>query len=131
LHPTGQWCKKIRGRVFYFGKDPDAALSKYLEERDDRQAGREPRRRSDGLTLRDCCNSFLTSKQRLCDTGELSPVTWQNYHDVCERLLTFFGKDRQVLDLDANDFERLRVDFAKTRGANALGHVSSEGSHDL
>jgi hypothetical protein len=31
-HPAGYWCKKIRGKIHYFGKwaDPDGALSAYL-----------------------------------------------------------------------------------------------------
>ena len=31
-HPNGQWCKKIRGKVHFFGvwSDPDAALAAYL-----------------------------------------------------------------------------------------------------
>jgi hypothetical protein len=50
-HATGQWAKKITGRLFYFGSDPDAALAKYLDEKDDRQAGRTPRQHADGLTV--------------------------------------------------------------------------------
>ncbi len=44
-HNNGQWAKKIRGRVFYFGlwEDPQGALKKYLKHRDDLHAGRKPR----------------------------------------------------------------------------------------
>jgi hypothetical protein len=44
-HPAGYWCKKIRGRLYYFGRwdDPEGALKKYLEQRDDLHAGRTPR----------------------------------------------------------------------------------------
>jgi hypothetical protein len=69
LHATGQWAKKVRGRMHYFGTDSDAALAKYLDQRDDLQAGRTPRVQGDGLTVRDLCNRFLTSKKALLDGG--------------------------------------------------------------
>ena len=32
LHRTGQYCKKIRGHMYYFGKDKQKALQAYLEQ---------------------------------------------------------------------------------------------------
>ena len=31
LHPTGQHCKKIKGRLHYFGTDKQKALQRYLK----------------------------------------------------------------------------------------------------
>ncbi len=31
LHPTGQYCKKINGKLYYFGSDKQQALEKYLK----------------------------------------------------------------------------------------------------
>src|SRR5882724_5984030 len=64
-HATGRWAKKIRGKMHYFGPwaDADAALAKYLDDRDDLHAGRTPRVRSEGLTVRELLNRFLTAKQ--------------------------------------------------------------------
>jgi len=31
LHPTGQYCKKIKDKLYYFGDDKKAALERYLE----------------------------------------------------------------------------------------------------
>src|SRR5262245_25970610 len=72
-HATRRWAKKIRGKFHYFGPwdNPDAALAKYLDQRDDLLAGRTPRP-SDGFIVIDLCNRFLTSKRHLVDTRELS-----------------------------------------------------------
>ena len=45
-HQNGQWAKKIKGKQWFFGvwADPDAALRKYLDEVDEIQAGRDPRK---------------------------------------------------------------------------------------
>ena len=44
-HPSGRWCKKIKGKLHYFGPwaDHEKALDKYLREKDYLQAGRSPR----------------------------------------------------------------------------------------
>ena len=123
LHATGQWCKKIRQKTVYFGTDPDAALRKYLEQRDDLQAGRTPRVTGDGLTVRDLANRFLTQKKSMVDSGELSPRTFGDYYATCERLCTAFGKSRLVADLATDDFERLRASYSKTRGLVSVANM--------
>jgi hypothetical protein len=64
-HALGYWCKKIRGRLHYFGKwdDPDGALQKYLEQKDDLHAGRTPRRAQEALIIWDAVNAFLNAKK--------------------------------------------------------------------
>ncbi len=64
-HPNGQWCKKIRGKIHYFGPwdDWEGSLAEYQEERDDLYAGRKPRKKTDGVTLEDVLNRFLYSKK--------------------------------------------------------------------
>lgn len=75
-HASGRWAKKIRGNLHYFGKwdDYDAALNKWLDEKDDLLAGRKPRGKSDRLTVKDLVNRFLSVKETLRNDGELSPA---------------------------------------------------------
>ena len=86
-HGNGQWAAKIRGQLHYFGTwdDPEAALKKYLAERDDLKAGRTPHVDTGGLTVRDLVNGFLTSKKIKVDSGEITPRTFADYHATCER----------------------------------------------
>ena len=32
LHKTGEFCKKIKGKIYYFGNDKRLALQRYLEQ---------------------------------------------------------------------------------------------------
>jgi integrase len=125
-HAAGVWAKKIRGRMHYFGpwSDPKAALQKYLDERDDLHAGRKPRAAgAGGLTVRELCNRFLTSKKLLAESGEITPRTFSEYHASCEAVVAAFGRERLVADLAADDFEQLRASLARTRGPVALGNA--------
>src|SRR5438874_1137743 len=93
-HPAGYWCKKIRGKLHYFGPwaDPDAALAKYLEQKDALHAGRTPRPDPEALTVKAACNAFLNAKQARVDTGELSPRTWAGYKGACDFVVKQLGK---------------------------------------
>lgn len=123
-HATGRWAKKIRGKLCYFGPwaDANAALQKWLDQKDDLLAGRTPRAGRDGLTIRELVNRFLTSKKHLVDTSELSARMFSSYFATCERLINAFGRTRLVIDLATDDFEKLRASLAKTRGPVALGN---------
>ena len=120
-HATRRWAKKIRGKFHYFGPwhDPEGALQRYLNERDDLYAGRNPRARA-GLSLKQLINEFLTEKQRAVDAGELHARTWKSYYDTCARLINCLGQDAVVRELGPDDFAKLRFDLAKTMGPQTL-----------
>ncbi len=124
-HPAGQWCKKIRGKLHYFGPwgDPDAALNRYLEQREALHAGRKPRPDVDALTVKTLANEFLNHKRTLLDAGELSPRTWDEYKETCDLLVANFGKGRLVVDLGPDDFATLRKRMAKRWGPTRLGNA--------
>jgi len=125
---SGYWCKKIKGRVRYFGKvadDPKGtkALELWLAQKDDLLAGREPREKANDTTVADLVNAFLTSKDGFVQTGELHQATWNEYHRVCADLTAVFGKSRSADDLEPSDFEKLRAHFATKAGPTRLGKL--------
>jgi len=121
LHSSGQWAKKIRGRTRYFGTIKDEALKEYVRVREDLEAGRVTRPRSDqAISMADLCNSFLTSKRQRVDSGELSGRIWSEYHKACEMIVDQFGRDRSVMDLRPSDFGKLRNRFTKRLGPFAV-----------
>ncbi len=116
---NGQWSKKIRGRVFYFGPwdDPEGAVSRYLDVRDDLQAGRTPRaRQDDRLTVVELCDRFLSRKQDKQQAGEIVLRHFNDYRKTTDRIIRVLGKTSVVEELRPDDFARLRKDITKTRG---------------
>ncbi|MFH1268467.1 MAG: hypothetical protein ABIK89_22320, partial [Planctomycetota bacterium] len=127
-HPSGRWCKKSKGRFHYFGKvaddlDGQAALALWNARKDYILAGLTPPDDTDGLTVRELVNRFLTAKQHKVDRGEITDRTFRDYHWTCARIVEVFGLNRQVVDLGPGDFERLHNQMAKTL---ALGSRKTE-----
>ncbi len=124
-HATGQWAKKVKGRLVYFGvwEDPDAAEKKYLDQKDDLHAGRKPRADPEALTVKDLANAFLNNKKALLNAGEITARTWADYKETCVLLVSAFGKQRLVIDLRPDDFASLRKKMTKRWGPVRLGNA--------
>jgi hypothetical protein len=72
---TGRWCKKVRGRVYHFGKIADgptgaAKLDLWLAQKDDLLAGRGTRPKTDGLPVSELADRFLTAEEHVRETCE-------------------------------------------------------------
>ncbi len=69
-HRNGQWCKKIKGKIHYFGTDKDKAVAEYLEQRDYLLAGQTPPGNCN--TLGQLLDAFMGSKKQALDEGAIS-----------------------------------------------------------
>jgi integrase len=137
-HPLGAWQKKIRGKVYRFGKwgkmvdgkmqrlpgDEwwQPALAEYDKKKDALYAGRTPREDDDGLTVNDLRERFLTAKSRALDAKEITARTYCEYKATANRLIQTFGEDRLVDDLSTEDFMTLRASMAEQWGPVRLGN---------
>ena len=124
-HKNGQWCKKRKGKFYYFGpwENPDAALDLWLEQRDNIMRGRVTTVARDALTLGRLCNQFLADRQKRVDAGELSERSFRDYQRTCEQIVAAFGPKQSVDELAPEDFSELRAKLATNWGPTTLGNA--------
>ena len=116
-HASGQWAKKIKSKMWYFGTDPDEALKRYLDEVNDIQAGRDPRRLKKAhvspgeLSVYDMCNLYLSRLQKRADSQD---ITQRHFSESMKSMLILtkhFGKFQSAATLKADDFTAFRESF--------------------
>lgn len=109
-HGNGQWAKKIRGRLHYFGPwaDHQAAVDEYNRVRDDLYAGRARPPKDSGVELRYAVNAFLTAKEKQVDAEHLLADTLAEYRRTCGRILNCLSAGRSVTTLGVADFTHFR-----------------------
>jgi integrase len=118
-HAKGRWAAKIKGETHYFGTwdDWQGAEQEYKDYLAGRaKGGSEP----EGLTVKQLCNSFISSKKRLFESGEIRPRTFRDYFENCKRVVKVLRPQTLVSSLAPKDFETLRADFTKTHGPVTL-----------
>jgi integrase len=125
-HNNGQWAKKINGKRYYFGvwDDPTAALNRYLEQRDDLFAGRKPRPKDpEAATIRDLLNAFRRTQESRFKSNQITGATHHDYVRICDRLAKFFDLNRQIGDLDGQDFTLLHEKISRTRSGTSIANI--------
>lgn len=123
-HASGRWAKKIRGRLVYFGKwedGADAALVRYLEQKDYLHAGKLPPEEQEQKTVRWLVGLFLTDKEEQFNSGGLSHQLHEDYKQVAKRLNKALGS-RTIASLGPDDFKRIMRRMPKTWGVYQRKH---------
>lgn len=120
-HDCGQWSKKVRGKLRYFGTDAKKALDRWLREKDDLIAGRTPRPYdANELTVKQLCDLFLESGESKVSTGEITQRTWDDYETTAKEVAKILGHSAAVEHLRPDDFRKLRSELAGTVGLKTL-----------
>lgn len=125
LHPTGQYCKKIRGKLYYFGTDKQQALQRYLEQAADLRAGRRPKSNScSRLTLKTLCNLYLEHQEARVLAGEIKSRQLYDQTLLLRVFVKYFGPNRMVSDVLTLDLQNFRASLIK-KGKSVNNYISA------
>lgn len=107
-HNNGQWSKKHKGKVYYFGTwdDPKGALERWRQEWHYITGGEvTPRERAAaGCPLLDSLNAYLNERHKQMDRGDIEYSTYREYKDAVKVIAGVFGDGREVGTLKPVDF---------------------------
>ncbi|CAB4178015.1 XerC Integrase [uncultured Caudovirales phage] len=112
-HANGQWCKKVRGKIHYFGRwdDPQAALLLWLREKDYLLSGVAPP--GSGVKMVDVLNTVLEDRRLSVEAGDITRSHWNALRNMAAAIIGFLGKDSPA-ELLPQDWSRMRSHWAAT-----------------
>lgn len=129
LHPTGQYCKKIKGKLYYFGTDKQQALQRYLEEAAYLHSGKITKHNSvnNNLSLKTLCNLYLDYQESRSEIGEIKPRQVCDQTSRLRDFVKFIGPNRPVSNITTIDLQNYRRKLIKAgKAPNTVNnHISA------
>ncbi len=110
LHPTGQYCKKIKGKLYYFGTDKQKALLRYMEQALALHTGKTPKPDSPGgdINIKTLCNLYLEFQESRMQQGELSARHFSDQIKSLGKFVRFLGQYRNMNEISALDLQNYK-----------------------
>jgi integrase len=117
LHRTGQFCKKIRGRIYYFGTDKREALQRYLEQAAFLHAGKavRPTLSGDKMSAKTLCNSYLQHQDTRVSAGEIKARQLYDQTSLLRSFIKFIGPHREVSNIATIDLQNYRAKLIREK----------------
>ena len=129
LHPTGQFCKKIRGKLYYFGANKQQALQRYLEQAAFLHSGKQPKLNpaNDQASLKTLCNLYLTHQESRVAAGEIKLRQLHDQTRLLRSFVKYIGPNRTLSDVNTIDLQNFRAKLVKAGKAATTvnNHISA------
>jgi integrase len=116
LHPTGQFCKKIKGKLYYFGTDKKVALERYLEQAAYLHTGKgaKPNSANNNLSLKTVCNLYLDYQESRATISEITRSYVYDQTLLLRDFVRYIGPNRIVSNISTIDMQNYRKKLVKT-----------------
>jgi len=110
LHPTGQYCKKIRGKIRYFGKDKKKALEKYLAQATYLHGAQNLIQKiSNGkMTLKQLCDLYLRYQNSRVLVGDITAKHYNDLNYSLGKFMSFLGQGCRIENISTLDLQNYK-----------------------
>ena len=110
LHPTGQYCKKIKGKLFYFGTDKNVALERYFEQAAYLHTGKgnSTNCKNNHLSLKTVCNLYLDYQESRATISEITRSYVYDQTRLLRDFVRYIGPNRVISEISTIDLQNYR-----------------------
>lgn len=110
LHKTGQYCKKIKGKIYYFGVDKTLALQRYFDQARYLHSGHTPaiHPEKELFPLGYVSNLYMDHQLSKAKAGEIKYRHISNQKFILKDFVRFCGTNRSVSDLSTIELQNYR-----------------------
>jgi len=116
LHKTGQYCKKIKGKTYYFGKDKQLALERYLEQASLLHHNRTSniQKKNTDMTLKTLSEMYLQHQLSKVQSGELTTRHYTDQINCLNKFVNSIGQFVKIRDISTLDLQKYRRKINKS-----------------
>ena len=109
-HSTGQYCKKIKGKMHYFGKDKKQALERYLEQAAFLHNGKAKmfKNINGNMTLKSLCNIYLQHQQAKAASAEITIRHHADQISCLKKFMSFIGQHRKIDEISTLNLQNYK-----------------------
>ena len=110
LHPTGQYCKKIKGKIRYFGTDKKKALEKYLAQATYLHGAQSlvQKNPNDKMTLKQLCDPYLDYQNSRVLVGAITAKHYNDLIDSLGKFMAFLGQGCRIESISTLDLQNYK-----------------------
>ena len=122
LHKTGQYCKKVKGKMYYFGKDKQLALERYLEQASLLHNNRSSiiKKKSSDMTIGTLSELYLNQQMLKVQAGEITARHNADQKNCLNKFVNSIGRFVKVRDISTLDLQKYKRLIKKSYSAQRL-----------
>jgi len=115
-HPTGQYCKKIKGKMYYFGSDKKEALQRYLDQATYLHGHQENVQKptEEHMTLKQLCDRYLNYQYSKLQANDLTASHYNEQVGSLSKLMAFLGQNIDINNISTLDLQNYKRRIQKS-----------------